>query len=148
MRLKIGLALVLALVAVALLAPVLSPYPPAAQLDLYALRAAAPSLAHPLGTDQYSRDLLSRLLNGARISLTIALLAVAISVTVGTLVGLVAGYAGGLADATLMRVVDAGLARGDRVIRYPTSMLKDGQAVQAAAPMRASMAASGPRGAK
>jgi peptide/nickel transport system permease protein len=110
MRLKIGLALVLALVAVAALAPVLSPYPPAAQLDLYALRAAAPSLAHPLGTDQYSRDLLSRLLNGARISLTIALLAVAISVTVGTLVGLVAGYAGGLADAVLMRVVDAGLA--------------------------------------
>ncbi len=45
-------------------------------------------------------------------------------------------------------VVDAGLARGDRVIRYPTAMLKDGQAVQAAAPMRASMAASDPRGGK
>jgi peptide/nickel transport system permease protein len=110
MRLKIGLALVLALLAAAALAPVLSPYAPHAQPDVYGLLAAPPSLAHPLGTDQFSRDVLSRVLNGARISLTIALLAVAISIVVGTLVGLVAGYAGGLADAALMRVVDAGLA--------------------------------------
>jgi peptide/nickel transport system permease protein len=110
MRLRIGLVLVIALATVALLAPILTPYPPAAQLDLYALRAAPPSFAHPLGTDQYSRDLLSRLLHGARVSLTIALLAVVISVTVGTVVGLLAGYAGGLVDAVLMRVVDAGLA--------------------------------------
>jgi peptide/nickel transport system permease protein len=110
MRLRIGLVLVAALAAVALLAPLLTPYPPAAQLDLHALRAAPPSLAHPLGTDLYSRDLLSRLLYGARISLSIAVLAVVISVTVGTLVGVLAGYAGGVADAVLMRVVDAGLA--------------------------------------
>jgi peptide/nickel transport system permease protein len=110
MRLKLGLVLVVALAAIALLAPLLAPYPPAAQLDLHALRGAPPSLAHPLGTDPYSRDLLSRLLYGARISLTIAVLAVVISVTVGTLVGLLAGYAGGAADAALMRLVDAGLA--------------------------------------
>jgi peptide/nickel transport system permease protein len=110
MRLRVGLVLVAALAAVALLAPVLTPYPPAAQLDLHALRAAPPSLAHPLGTDLYSRDLLSRLLFGARISLTIAVFAVVLSITVGTLVGLLAGYAGGVADAVLMRLIDAGLA--------------------------------------
>jgi peptide/nickel transport system permease protein len=109
-RLRVGVVLVGALATVALLAPVLAPYPPAAQLDLEHLRGAAPSLAHPLGTDVYSRDLLSRVLYGARISLTIALLAVTLSVGVGTLVGLVAGYAGGVADAVLMRIVDAGLA--------------------------------------
>lgn len=109
-RLRLGLGLVGLLAALALLAPVLTPYTPQAQLDLETLRSAPPSLTHPLGTDPYSRDLLTRLLYGARLSLTIALLAVALSVTVGTLVGLVAGYAGGLADAVLMRLVDAGLA--------------------------------------
>jgi peptide/nickel transport system permease protein len=109
-RLQAGLLLVGALAAVALLAPALAPYPPSAQLDLEHLRSAAPSLAHPLGTDTYSRDLFSRVIYGARISLTIALLAVTLSVGVGTLVGLVAGYAGGLTDTVLMRVVDAGLA--------------------------------------
>jgi peptide/nickel transport system permease protein len=109
-RLGLGLGLVSVLVALALLAPVVAPYPPAAQLDLETLRSAAPSWAHPLGTDGYSRDLLSRLLYGARISLTIALLAVTLSVSVGTVVGLLAGYAGGVTDAVLMRVVDAGLA--------------------------------------
>lgn len=109
-RLRLGLALVGLLAVVALLAPMLTPYGPTAQLDLETLRSAPPSLAHPLGTDIYSRDLLTRLLYGARISLTIALLAVALSVSVGALVGLVAGYAGGLVDAALMRLVDAGLA--------------------------------------
>jgi peptide/nickel transport system permease protein len=109
-RLAVGAVFVTLLAAVALLAPVLAPYPPAAQLDLELLRSAPPSWAHPLGTDIYSRDMLSRLLYGARLSLTIALLAVALSVGVGTLVGLVAGYAGGVTDAILMRVVDAGLA--------------------------------------
>jgi peptide/nickel transport system permease protein len=109
-RLRFGILLVSLLAAVALLAPLMAPYPPAAQLDLEHLRSAAPSWAHPLGTDLYSRDLFSRLLYGARISLTIALLAVTLSVGVGTVVGLVAGYAGGLTDTVLMRVVDAGLA--------------------------------------
>lgn len=109
-RLRLGLALVGLLVGIAVLAPLLTPYTPAAQLDLETLRSVPPSLAHPLGTDLYSRDLLTRVLYGARISLTIALLAVGLSVSLGTLVGLVAGYAGGLADAVLMRLVDAGLA--------------------------------------
>lgn len=109
-RLRLGLAAVLALYAIALLAPVLAPYDPAAQLDLEAGRLLPPTWAHPLGTDQFSRDLLSRLLFGARLSLWIAALAVLVAVTVGTAVGLAAGLAGGWVDALLMRAVDAALA--------------------------------------
>lgn len=109
-RMRAGLVAVLVLYAVALLAPVLAPYDPTAQLNLATGRLLLPSWTHPLGTDQYSRDLLSRLLVGARLSLFISALAVAVAVTVGTAVGLVAGFAGGILDATLMRIVDAALA--------------------------------------
>lgn len=109
-RAVIGLGIVGSLAAVALLAPVLTAYDPVVQLDLESGRLLPPSLAHPFGTDFYSRDLLSRIVYGARISLTIAFLSVALAVTVGTLVGMVAGYAGGVVDAALMRTVDAALA--------------------------------------
>lgn len=109
-RVRVGLALVAALYLVALLAPWLAPYDPAAQLDLVAGKLLGPSLAHPLGTDAVSRDLLSRLLYGARLSLWIAALAVLLAVTLGTAVGLAAGLAGGAVDALLMRAVDAALA--------------------------------------
>ena len=109
-RLRLGITLVSLLAIVAIIAPLIAPYDPTVQLDLATLRNAAPSFAHPLGTDLYSRDLLSRLLYGARISLLIGLLAVAISVSVGTSVGLVAGFSGGVIDIVLMRIVDAGLA--------------------------------------
>jgi peptide/nickel transport system permease protein len=109
-RLRVGIGLVVTLAVVALLAPLLAPYDPTVFIDLDTLRNTGPSLAHPLGTDLYSRDLLSRVLYGARISLLIALLAVTISVTVGTAVGLAAGFTGGTLDAVLMRIVDAGLA--------------------------------------
>jgi peptide/nickel transport system permease protein len=94
----------------ALLAPWLAPYDPAAQLDLVAGRFLGPSLAHPLGTDAFSRDILSRLLYGARLSLWIAGLAVAVAIALGTAVGLGAGLAGGWVDALLMRSVDVALA--------------------------------------
>jgi peptide/nickel transport system permease protein len=109
-RVRLGLLAVLLLYAIALLAPVLAPYDPTAQLDLVHGRLLAPSLAHPLGTDLYSRDLLSRLLYGARLSLWIAALAVAVAVTVGTAVGLAAGLGGRVMDTVLMRLVDAALA--------------------------------------
>jgi peptide/nickel transport system permease protein len=109
-QVRLGLAVVLLLYAVALLAPVLAPYNPTAQLDLVHGRLLAPSWAHPLGTDLYGRDLLSRLLYGARLSLWIAALAVAVAITVGTAVGLVAGLAGSVVDTVLMRLVDAALA--------------------------------------
>src|SRR3954470_19073311 len=105
-----SLVLICLLCAVALLAPQLAPYSPTAQPDIIGLKNQPPSLAHPLGTDQYSRDLLSRMLFGARISLSVALLAVLLAATVGTAYGLTAGYFGGRVDAIMMRLLDACLA--------------------------------------
>lgn len=101
------LTLVLLLVA-ALVAPPVLP-DPAAMPDVVA-GATPPTLSHPMGTDQLNRDILARVVNGGRISLTIAVLAVLVSLTLGALVGLVAGYSGGWLDAVLMRLVDAALA--------------------------------------
>jgi peptide/nickel transport system permease protein len=109
-RLRVGAVLISLLAITALAAPAIAPYDPVDQPDPVNLRNAPPSLAHPLGTDQYSRDLLSRVVYGSRISLAIALAAVVIAMTVGTGVGLAAGYLGGPIDSLLMRLVDAGLA--------------------------------------
>jgi peptide/nickel transport system permease protein len=109
-RLRAGLILVGVLVTVAVFAPLLSVHAPTAQLDLLTKQYAPPSWAHPFGTDFYSRDLLSRVLYGARISLSVAVLAVLLSVTLGTAIGLTAGMAGGWVDAVLMRSLDAALA--------------------------------------
>ena len=103
----IGLGVLGTIVLIALLARYIAPYDPTAQLDITGLNGQPPSLAHPLGTDTFSRDVLSRLIYGTRISLTIALVAVAIAMIFGTLVGAVAGYLGGAIDAILMRIVDA-----------------------------------------
>jgi peptide/nickel transport system permease protein len=92
----------------ALLAPLVLK-DPAAMPDVVA-GATPPSMAHPFGTDQLNRDILSRVMHGGRISLTVAGLAVLLSLGLGSLVGLVAGYAGGRLDAVLMRTVDAALA--------------------------------------
>jgi peptide/nickel transport system permease protein len=85
----------------------LAPFPPDDQLDLIGLASHPPSVAYPFGTDIYSRDVLSRLVHGARVSLSIACLAVLLSITVGTAYGALAGYLGGRADAAMMRVIDA-----------------------------------------
>jgi peptide/nickel transport system permease protein len=105
-----SLALIGLLCLIAIFATQLAPYAPNAQLDIVGLKSQPPSAAHPLGTDQYSRDLLSRMLFGARISLSVAMLAVLLSATVGTAYGLVAGYVGGRIDAVMMRLLDACLA--------------------------------------
>lgn len=106
----LGLGTVVALYLVALLAPLLAPFDPDQQLGLVAARYLPPSWTHPLGTDNLSRDVLSRLLYGARLSLTIGFVAVALSVTIGTVLGAVAGYVGGRLDAVVMRTVDVVLA--------------------------------------
>jgi len=98
------------IVVVALLAPLISPYDPIAQPDIIGLKNAAPSFVHPFGTDSFSRDVLSRCIYGARVSLSVAGLATVIAVTLGTLYGAIAGYAGGVIDAVMMRFVDAALA--------------------------------------
>jgi len=97
------------MVLVALLGPLILA-DPRAQPDLATGTLLGPSLRHPLGTDHLSRDVLARLVNGARVSLGVALGAVLLSMTCGALVGLVAGYVGGWVDVVLMRLVDAALA--------------------------------------
>ena len=92
------------------LAPLIAPYDPAAQPDIVLLKSLPPSLAHPFGTDPYSRDVLSRVIFGARLSLSIGILATFVSLTVGVAYGAVAGYAGGFLDAVMMRVLDAFLS--------------------------------------
>lgn len=72
--------------------------------------ATPPSAAHPFGTDHLNRDVLSRVVSGARVSLAVAALAVLLALTVGTAVGLTAGFFGGWMDSLLMRLVDAALA--------------------------------------
>ena len=99
-----GGTVVITLGLLALLAPVLAPYDPAA----YNVRQILmpPSPAHWLGTDQIGRDVLSRMLYGARISMAVGFISVGIAVLVGTLIGTVAAYYGGRVDELLMRFVD------------------------------------------
>jgi peptide/nickel transport system permease protein len=103
-----GLAIVLLLAAVAILAPLLAPFSPSAQ-DL-ALRLKPPGAVHWLGTDELSRDIFSRLLYGARITLGIVALVTLIAAPLGLAIGCAAGYAGGLLDAALMRLADVFLS--------------------------------------
>jgi peptide/nickel transport system permease protein len=99
----VGAALVVVVLIAGLLSPLIAPYDPTA---ITPDSLAAPSRAHLFGTDDLGRDILSRVLYGARISPFVGLLAVAISAFVGVSMGLIAGYAGGPADNVLMRVVD------------------------------------------
>lgn len=107
-RLFVGGGLVLVLVLVALFAPLVAGYDPIAGDASDSL--APPGLAHPLGTDDVGRDVLSRVVYGARVSLTVGIMSVLIGMTVGVTIGLTAGYAGGAVDLLLMRVIDALLA--------------------------------------
>jgi len=107
---RAALGLLLAMYAVALLAPVIAPYAPSEQVDIVRMANHAPTLAHPFGTDRFSRDVLTRVLYGARVSLSIATIAVLVAAIVGTTYGLVAAAFGGVVDTVLMRLLDAMLA--------------------------------------
>ena len=104
----IGLVLVGLVLVAATLGPVLSPYAPDAPDFLATL--AAPSATHWLGTDDLGRDVLARILWGARVSLLVGLGSVAAALLLGTPIGLLAGYAGGWTDGVLMRCMDVLLA--------------------------------------
>ncbi len=104
----LGLGIVGLLVLAAALAPLLAPHDPYAQ-DL-GNRLVPPGAAHWLGTDAFGRDILSRLLHGARLTLMIVALVAVTAPVAGLLIGTVAGYLGGLTDAALMRVTDVFLA--------------------------------------
>ena len=99
-----GSIVVLALFAVSLLAPWIAPYDPSA-IDLK-LVLAPPSAAHPFGTDQLGRDVLSRMIWGSRISLKVGFVATGIAMLIGTILGALSGYYGRWVDAVIMRFVD------------------------------------------
>jgi ABC-type dipeptide/oligopeptide/nickel transport system permease subunit len=100
----IGLGIIVTFVVLATLAPVISPYDPNAQ-DL-AVSIQGPSGSHWLGTDQLGRDMATRLMYGARISLLIGVVAVAIGLVIGVPMGMLAGYYGGWTDLAISRFAD------------------------------------------
>ena len=102
------MAILLVMILLAIFGPLVLP-DPAAQPDIVA-GAQPPTWHHLFGTDAVNRDVLSRVVYGARISLAVAGLAMALSLVLGAMIGLIAGYIGGWVDIVLMRVVDGALA--------------------------------------
>jgi peptide/nickel transport system permease protein len=103
----LGLSILVVLAAVALLAPILAPYDPI-QISRDVMQA--PSREHLMGTDNLGRDVFSRVVYGARISLQMGFIAVAIAASLGTLIGVIAGTYGGMIDGFFMRLIDALMA--------------------------------------
>jgi len=101
-----GLVIMLALIVVAAGAPVIAPHGPAEQFRESFLAPPFQQAAFPLGTDSLGRDILTRLLYGARLSLLIGAVVVALSLSVGTMLGLTAAFTGGLLDVAIMRLMD------------------------------------------
>jgi len=106
----LGGLIVLAVVAIAILAPLLAPYPGDVSASHLLKRLKPPSWEHPFGTDNLGRDILSRVILGARGALLIALMVVGISMAIGVPLGLIAGYYQGWPSETIMRVTDVFLA--------------------------------------
>jgi peptide/nickel transport system permease protein len=102
-----GLAVLGLFVLLAVFAPLIAPYSPD---EIIASQTLPPSSSHWFGTDDLGRDIFSRTLFGARVSLSVGLVAVVISVLIGTLFGSLSGYYGGFADTAIMRFVDVMLA--------------------------------------
>lgn len=100
----VGMATALAVVVIALLAPVLAPYNPSQPNPVERLQP--PSVAHPMGTDELGRDILSRVIWGARASVGAGVLVTVIAAAVGLFIGSAVGYLGGWVDALVMRIMD------------------------------------------
>jgi len=107
---RIAATVVAVLLLTAIFAPWISPYDPSAQPDIVGLKSQPPSLAHPFGTDVFSRDVLSRVIHGSRVSLTVGMLAMLLAIAIGTSYGAIAGFAGGKVDNAMMRLIDALMA--------------------------------------
>lgn len=108
MRLKIGASIVLVAALAAMVGPLVTPFDPAAQ-EL-SRRLAGPGGLHPFGLDELGRDIMARVLAGARISFLVGVTVVAVSAVIGTLMGAVAGYFGGRIDGLISRVIDTLMA--------------------------------------
>ena len=111
----IGMAIVVVMVVVAIAAPVIAPFSPSAQAPAYVLKGPGTG-EHVLGTDEYGRDLLARIIWGTRVSLQVGLVAVLIGFGLGVPLGIMAGYLGGPTEMAVMRTTDMLLA-------FPTLLL-------------------------
>ena len=125
----ISLFVLLVMVVAAVGAPWLAPYAPR-KMDI-AHRLSAPSAAHWFGTDEFGRDVLTRCIYGARLSLTVGLFVVLLSLVCGTILGVVAGYIRRL-DGLLMRVTDALMALGIEIEDPEGSEYRDGMTLHVA----------------
>jgi len=116
-KMTLGLTLVLGCAVMALLAPYIAPYDPYQQNLMMRLRppvwAEGGSTRHLLGTDNFGRDLLSRLIHGSQLSILVGVASMALAASIGSTLGLIAGYAGGRAETLIMRLADAQLAFPD-----------------------------------
>ncbi|MEO7503452.1 MAG: ABC transporter permease [Gemmatimonadaceae bacterium] len=101
-----AIALLFAIVIPCVGAPLFAPADPRAQPNPVELKNQPPSASYPFGTDQASRDVLSRVLYGGRVSLAVAFIATLVSITLGTAYGAIAGFAGGVVEAVMMRILD------------------------------------------
>jgi peptide/nickel transport system permease protein len=99
----VGLVIIALVVLTAILAPIISPYSPTAQVSR---RLLEPGAQYLLGTDEFGRDILSRVIYGSRISLYVGVVSVGLSLVCGSTMGLIAGYVGGRVDTLLMRLID------------------------------------------
>lgn len=109
----IGLAMAIAIAIIAVAAPVIAPYDPLKQ-DVYN-RLVPPNGVHLLGQDDFGRDVLSRIIYGARVSLLVGICSVLLGGAIGTAMGVLAGYKGGRIEAAIMRLVDILLAFPDLI---------------------------------
>ncbi len=112
----IGLAMIVGMIVVAIAAPLIAPFSPSAQFSTAVLKGPGAVEGHWLGTDEYGRDLLTRILWGTRVSLQVGVLAVLVAFAIGVPLGIAAGYVGGGTDLAVMRFMDMLLA-------FPTLLL-------------------------
>ncbi len=110
----LAFVIILSLFIIAVFAPFIAPYSPTA-IDVDNV-LSPPSMKHPFGTDELGRDVLSRMIYGSRVSLSVGFVAVGIAVLIGVLIGAIAGYYGGRVDSILMRFVDI-------MLTFPTIFL-------------------------
>jgi peptide/nickel transport system permease protein len=119
----IGALLVLAVVALAIFGPWIAPYPEDASASHLLRRLKPPSAAYPFGTDNLGRDILSRVILGARGALKVALVVVGLSMAIGVPLGLIAGYGRGLVPEAIMRVTDVFLALPQLILALALAQL-------------------------
>jgi peptide/nickel transport system permease protein len=112
----VGMTMIVLMCVVALLAPVLAPFSPSAQSSEYVLKGPGAGANHLLGTDEYGRDLLSRIIWGTRVSLQVGLASVLVGFCIGVPCGMLAGFLGGATETAIMRLTDMLMA-------FPTLLL-------------------------